>query len=81
MTHCFAIDRDQLRGEFTIETLHKGDEASIESLGINRTEDASEGVIARNTVRKFEESLEPRFFVLGETFHVVEALALADDRG
>lgn len=60
---CFAVNRDELRRKFATEVFRKGNEANIEGLGIDGTEDASESVIAGDAAGEIEEFSQPGFFV------------------
>ena len=79
VTDCFAVNCVELRRKFATEAFREGNEASVEGLGINGTEDSSESVIAGHAVGELEEFSQPGFLVFRESLHVFEALALADD--
>lgn len=81
VTHCFAVNGDELGGEFATQAFGEVDEAGIEGLGVDGAEHASESVVAGHSEGEFEEFLEPGLLGFGEARHVVKALALANDGG
>jgi hypothetical protein len=75
-----AIQGHDLLAHGGAQALRPAHETLQERLGIQRLEEAVEGVVAGDAARQFQKSFEPVLFGFAKIFHVIEALASAEQR-
>ena len=75
-----AVDRHELAERALRQLAHPRHEATLEVLRVERFEDASEGVRARDAAAKIEKRRQPLVTDLGDLFDVLPTVRACDHR-